>query len=175
MKYWSAMEEIEPISNELIEQHHPHLMTVKIAFLFKQKASKKGGKLVLATASRFPEKYQCLFPSTGPEDPNSNEDPPEFAFLIEVACDQWNLATRTQRVALIDHELCHCMAEEDPETEEMIYSIVGHDFEEFESIVRRHGCWKEDLLGARSCFAAARLTKLDEIATELSGKGGAGK
>jgi hypothetical protein len=50
----------------------------------------------------------------------------------------WEHASTEQRVALIDHELCHVSPDN--------WSIMGHDLEEFVSVVRRHGLWQAGLV-----------------------------
>ena len=145
MKHWRADEDVTEIAENLIGRHHPHLADVRIGYLFREKAGKKGGKEVLGTAERFPEKMSALF--------EEDEDP---AFLITLAWDAWQRATQKQRMALIDHELSHCIMEpgEKPYDKEEP-ALVGHDFEEFTAIVQRHGVWKEDLEDARLAFVHA--------------------
>lgn len=57
-----------------------------------------------------------------------------------------------QRVALIDHELCHAAARHEASGEQMqdergryVWRTVKHDFEEFAAVIERHGCYKGDL------------------------------
>jgi hypothetical protein len=66
-----------------------------------------------------------------------------------------------QRLALLDHELCHATVRLDPNSGEPIeddrgrkvYRVRKHDIEEFEEVVRRHGTYKRDL----EVFAAGLL------------------
>lgn len=57
-----------------------------------------------------------------------------------------------QRIALIDHELCHAAMKYDkngePELDErgrQMWRTRRHDLEEFSEIAERHGCWKRDI------------------------------
>lgn len=47
--------------------------------------------------------------------------------------------------ALIDHELQHCCRGEDNNDGEPTWYIQGHDFEDFTTIIRRHGLWTDAL------------------------------
>ena len=61
--------------------------------------------------------------------------------------------TDRQRAAILDHELCHFAAKRDKKSGEIVedekgrtvYRIVKHDIEEFQAVVRRHGCWHGQL------------------------------
>lgn len=63
--------------------------------------------------------------------------------------------------ALLDHELCHAAGAYDkdgPKYDERgrrVFRVRGHDIEEFHIIVKRHGCYKQDL----EFFAEALLKK----------------
>jgi hypothetical protein len=50
-----------------------------------------------------------------------------------------------QRVALVDHELCHFGREEDDKGNRS-WVLVSHDIEEFKGIVERWGLWRPDLV-----------------------------
>jgi Putative phage metallopeptidase len=65
-------------------------------------------------------------------------------FVVEIAFDAWEVLTERQRVALVDHELCHLVIE-GTETGEIVRRIKGHDVEEFQVVAERHGAWKPDL------------------------------
>lgn len=61
--------------------------------------------------------------------------------------------TDEQRIALLDHELCHAAPMLDDRTQEQVvdergrkvWRMVKHDIEEFGAIVQRHGLYKADL------------------------------
>jgi hypothetical protein len=73
---------------------------------------------------------------------SANEDLEPRMFWVEVARDAWDAYTDFQRVALLDHELCHCGVEEDEEgTKKM--KLIPHDIEDFEAIATRYGEWDE--------------------------------
>ena len=171
MMYWVANEAM-PIAEDLIRQHHTHLASAKIGYLFREKAAKRGGKVVLGTASKFPSKYQAFF-DQAKAGMTTDPDHEDYIFLIELAWDQWQLLPDVKRRALLDHELSHCWGEEAEEAEkapdpvdgqkqtvegkggEMKWSILYHDFEEFGDVIRRNGLWRDELVDAKRIFANA--------------------
>lgn len=60
----------------------------------------------------------------------------DYDFVIWVALDWWNRFKPEQKVALVDHELCHCYIDADDKPK-----ILPHDVEEFNCILERHGLW----------------------------------
>jgi len=143
-KYFRADAEVRMYVDELIREYHDHLLTAKFGLLFQEHAPKSKGKLQFASVCLFPAKFQAFFPEE------------EFDYLLTVSCDIWNRAWLEQKRAIIDHELCHCWGEEDEETGEMAWSVVGHDCEVFSSELIRHGAWHKDLELARQAFQMAR-------------------
>jgi predicted metallopeptidase len=131
VEYTRAPEEVEEIASEIIAAHHEHLEDVKIVFLMRSPTPRRGGRVVLGSASKASAKHRAL----------AGEN---YRFIIELAADEWNDLTPEQKRALVDHELCHCCRVEDDKGE-IVYSIRGHDVEEFQEIVERHGAWTEDL------------------------------
>lgn len=126
LTFWDAGE-VEEIAERLIPFFHPHLEEgSRIRYLFRSKHAKRNLCEVWGAAS-------CL---TGRMAFLAGAD-----FLIEIAHDIWEVLEEAQRIALIDHELCHCAWDE----VDGAPSIRGHDLEEFEEIVERHGMWRESL------------------------------
>lgn len=128
MRYEQGTEELKPIADELIKLHHHHLLTARFAFLWREKAQKSKGKVKVAYVERFPAKFRPFFPGE------------EFDYLMTVAVDTWNPMPEAERIATIDHELCHCVAEEG-EDGELDFGTVGHDIEEHEAVIERHGLY----------------------------------
>jgi hypothetical protein len=78
----------------------------------------------------------------------------DYDFVIVLNKEFWEDPEfdRAKKLALLDHEMCHAARALDSEGEPMIDSkqrpvwrVRGHDVEEFEEIVARHGVWKRDL------------------------------
>ncbi|NOT09271.1 MAG: hypothetical protein HOP28_13835 [Gemmatimonadales bacterium] len=75
-------------------------------------------------------------------------------FLLVFNWTAWRTLTPVQRVALVDHELTHCVVDSEKDRA----TLVSHDIEEFGSIVRRYGFWLPDLEDFSKVVAATQLT-----------------
>lgn len=126
-KFWRAGDEVVDLATDIIENHHPHLIGVDILYLFREKASKRKGKLTAGKASKMSAKERAIAQH-------------EYPFKIVFAFDLWTLQNEAWRRALIDHELCHLGG-----NAEDGWEIVPHDLEEFAQIVERHGLWNQDV------------------------------
>ena len=116
---------------KLVAQNHPDLIldSENIVVLFREKAGKSGGKVVYGT----PRKVTPLMSAIAGED---------YKWILEVAADKWqNDLTAKQREALLDHLLCACRAEEDPESGEVKRSVAKPDIQAFRENVERYGMW----------------------------------
>lgn len=113
------------IGRILTRVFHPALADRPIGFLWKQDLSHRGAP-ALATASKVSGKLRFY----------SGKD-----FLIVVNHSTWRDLDVAARIALLDHELCHCAL--NPET--LAPVIVPHDIEEFDRIVKRWGLWDRRL------------------------------
>lgn len=142
MTSYRPASEVARIATDLIAKHHEHLGDVEaeMQFVFRDKASKKGGRVVLGAARKVSGLNAWLATD---QDEAYDEDAPGF-FVIEIAEDEWQRLSDKQRVALVDHELSHCVIEWDDDGVPTL-KIRSHDLEEFTTIVKRHGLWKEDL------------------------------
>lgn len=157
--------EVETIANELIPQHHKHLIDfqVKLRYVFVSKTPKTKGKEIWGTCRKISGLNAYL-------EGGSKDDEPFF--VITISEPVWEVLPHDKRVALVDHELCHAWAEvkqakdeadadADAEIEQdnpVKLSVKPHDLEEFSCIVRRHGLWREDI----EDFVNAALGKKQE-------------
>lgn len=142
---------VQRIAEDLIREHHDHLADVRIEYAFRDKAAKKAGKTVFGTARKVGGLNAFLATDT---DETGSDEVDDF-FVIEIAEDTWRILDQFQRVALVDHELCHCVIEHDEETGEPKLKLKGHDLEEFRSIVDRHGLWEPELVSMADSMAKA--------------------
>jgi predicted metallopeptidase len=142
MEYRKAPE-VEEIGRELIEEHHPHLLGVRVEFLFMSKTPKSKGRDVWGRAKKISglNAFLALGPNVLPE---TYEDQPFDLFVIEISEEVWDRLRSKGRRALVDHELSHCQIVEDEEGRVNL-AVVGHDVTEFEAVIRRNGLWREDL------------------------------
>lgn len=128
---WEAGKDIWEVVQDLISKYHPNLALVdkEIAIIFKEKASKTGGQVVLGKSSRAPGVLKLLGKA-------------EYKFIIEIAGDQWLTLADNQRTALLDHLLCACKVEEDEKTGEIKCSIAAPEVSFFWKELERNGDWR---------------------------------
>lgn len=127
-KYWPA-ENAKTLGEELIPKYHPHLSEATIVYVFIEKMKSKGrdtlGKMKAASAM---------------EDYFGDVD---YVMIINDA--RWGGLSVDQKIALVDHELCHAVRKIHEKTGEASFSVRGHDVEEFREIVARRGLWEPSL------------------------------
>lgn len=142
---FSDAPEVSEIARRLCEEHHPHVLRHRLECIFRSRHQKKLRSQVWATARvvRGREAFLATSPDRRAEIADElGEDWPLDFFLIEVALDIWETLNDREKVALIDHELCHLTeTDEDPP----LPSSRGHDLEEFAAVVDRHGLWEPSL------------------------------
>ncbi|MFA5132705.1 MAG: putative metallopeptidase [Candidatus Paceibacterota bacterium] len=135
---------VAEIAKRLIPKFHTHLVNARIAYLFKNKEIKKGGKIVIATAGKCSPKENALAKYNNGM---SDVDVEGFDFLLIVSYPVWQTLTDAQKLAVIDHELSHMLVQTDDESEDgdTKYTIIEHDVQEFCSVIERHGLYMKDL------------------------------
>jgi hypothetical protein len=131
MELWKANTEIHDQVMALIGKYHPDLALVaeEIVVIFREKASKSGGQVVLGSSKRAPAIANAL----------AGED---YKFILEIGADQWeNELTARQREALLDHLLTACRCEEDPKSGELKLTVARPDITAYRENVERYGMW----------------------------------
>lgn len=141
--------EIREIANDLIPRYHEHLelRADEIRYVFVDKASASAKGCQVFGRARKISGLNCYLSHSSPGDLNDFGDAsiPDDMFLVEIAADAWRDLDSSQRVALVDHELCHLWLEYSEFTGEPKRSILPHDVEEFGAVVARHGLWTPNL------------------------------
>ena len=128
--------------------NHNELEDAEIAYVFIPKGPKTGGRVRLGKAHKESATHQLLS---------------EMDFVIYLSKDMWDTLGPEQRMALLDHELCHCAPKLDAKTGERVgWRTKAHDVEEFAEIIERHGLWKPDLRR----FAETSVRQLPLIGAE---------
>lgn len=127
---YKAEQEVYDLMREVVANYHPDLALVvdEIAIVFKEKASKSGGKITLGKAS----KASPLFGVLGDTD---------YKFIITLAADEWANLTIRQRQALMDSMLCACRVEED-DNGTPVCGIALPDVSYFYDELDRWGDWR---------------------------------
>lgn len=164
-KYTTAPE-VEKIARKLIstvERHQP-LDEVRIDFIFIYEAPVSKGRVVLGRARKIGGLSAYLAEARPVGEPNLDgftERQPFF--VVEISFDTWQGLSDAQRVALVDHELCHCRIDYDTKTDEPKLSTVGHDVEEFACVVERHGLWSNGLTGMGRVMSEQLALAIDHL------------
>jgi hypothetical protein len=120
-----------------LRKHHPHLEAAYIVVLSGPLGVSEGCKQ-WGRARRLKKTERALLAAMEVE---RNPD-----YVIEVDTDTWEIFDMSQRLALLDHELCH-MAGRDMNEEGVLgeWKLRGHDLEEFTPVVQRHGIWRPSI------------------------------
>ena len=129
-KLWVAGEDVYETLRELIARHHPHLADIddKIAVLFKEKRSKSGDVEVTGKTTKASPQLSIL----------TKEG---LIFVITLAADYWQEISDAQRIALLDHHLYSCRAEE-KDGGMMRYYVSPPDIGFYKEELEHHGCWR---------------------------------
>jgi hypothetical protein len=137
--YWRASD-VRGIAEELIPEFHAHVRELPVRYIFKSKASKRGSRHDWAYVTKVGGLTAYLAQAHDLESITALRPPAPVAeafFLMVVSHDVWLRLDGAQRIALIDHELCHI----GPDGE-----LRPHPVEEFPEVVRRHGTkWRPSL------------------------------
>lgn len=141
--------ELEALGRAIIERddrfEHLREWQNSIAWLWKRKGGKKGGKEMLGACQ----------PLSGYAQFKAGRS--YLIWLAADACRRARMAGR-QMEACVYHQLCHLAPGEDAdEAEEMGLPapspvIVGHDYEGFLDELRAFGAWRPDLEEAEGAF-----------------------
>lgn len=133
---------VERIAGALIAKHHHHLDDVRIEYVFRSEHTNSNGKAVMGKARKISGLNAYLSQPLDPDETPAGDEVDYF--VIEIAEDIWAVLDAGQRIALVDHELCHCTTEFNDQGD-LVLKIKAHDLEEFRAVVDRHGLWQPDL------------------------------
>lgn len=122
---WKDAPEVKAVVKELINEHHGRLLTAKIKSLFREGAWSSQRKETWAKVYKVTSRDKHL---TG------------YDFYLAVNQEVWEHLDTPARIALIDHELCHCDRDDDSGK----WCTYGHDLEDFIAVVARHGAWTDE-------------------------------
>jgi hypothetical protein len=126
------------ILDALVSDHHTDLAQAKIAVAWQLdvKADRDGHMLLgrCRKATDLDREFR------------------EFDLVIMLNAQAWKELEPKQRLALVDHELCHATVATDKngeniadERDRLCYRLKRHDLEEFTAVVKRHGLYLSDV------------------------------
>lgn len=160
--FWLAPE-VAKVAQPLIRAHHAHLQGFRVEFVFSREQQSLHNAPALASASLW--RGLKAFLASNPDAPSDTiELFPESVgedhdfFVIRVWHDGWRQLNAKEKKYLVDHELCHCGAEEkDGKTK---LKIIPHDLEDFQACVERHGLvWQSVRAFAKSIEKGKKVDK----------------
>jgi hypothetical protein len=131
--------EARRLATKLIEQYHKLLRNATILYLFSDQKPTKAGRPIMARTKKTSPLERFLGQSF------SEGDDAGVDYVVIFYAEEWGKLTPAQRLALVDHELCHMTVEYDEDTDEPSWGLQGHDLEEFRAVVQRHGLWQPDI------------------------------
>ena len=131
MNIWLASDEIHEKVKEVVLKYHNDLVIVsdEIAVLFREKAAKSGGEVLLGRTKKAPQIANILGGT-------------EWKFIIELAADEWVKLKDSQQLALLDHHLCACGVDEDEKDGTIKCFVKSPDYMAFHDNVKRYGHWR---------------------------------
>ncbi|MEN6537360.1 MAG: putative metallopeptidase [Bryobacteraceae bacterium] len=150
-----APSEVVGIAEQVIDEHHEPLREVPVVIYMTDTAKTIHGRPALAYARKLTnhERFYLAkrteeglyIPNAGSGFCENEEGYSELmdGFAICIHDEAWADLSEHHRVALMDHELCHCEVET-VETEfgfKLVCKMKGHDVEEFYEVIERHGDW----------------------------------
>ena len=118
---------VQDVARKVIAKWHTDLDNPKILYLIDVETMKSRGFETLAKIRKATPVESHL---------NGGLD-----LVLIVSGPIWKAMTDEQKLALIDHELCHVELTSPESGEPGAYLLRGHDIEEFNVIVKRHGEW----------------------------------
>lgn len=134
----------------------------RIDWLLKRDEKTRGGRHILGTA-HMPKVQGDLNPCFRWMLAKTFNRDPDFLIVLDKA--YWVEATPRLREILVYHELSHCIHKRDrfgdklfDSDERPVWTLRGHDVEEFTAVVRRYGAWNDDI----KTFCAAIIAHAEE-------------
>jgi len=143
--------------DDLVAQHHDDLREARVVLSWCTSWKVNvDGQVVLGQCRRASDLDLELIP---------------YDFIILLSREFWESfsVTFAQRLALLDHELCHAAVKHDADGEPVedqrgrkVWRTRKHVIEEFPEVVERHGCYKHDLETFAQALARHRPQKIQE-------------
>lgn len=147
-------DDVEAIAARVLAMpEHEHLVDhdVPIGWLMRNDPKHKGNKVELGSVHDVKAMFQGGFKDLGLQLLHGMLGHlPDF--LVVLNAPWWAEATPREREALVFHELAHIKQAIDrygaPRFDRdglPVFKVVGHDLEEFKSVVARYGLWSPDV------------------------------
>jgi len=177
MDMHKAGPEVMNIVNELIQEHHPHLILIQedISVVFREKAREVGGLVIAGATKKAPPLLPVL-----------TDKKFTYKFVIEIGENAWMELDERQKKALLDHHLCAMQVEENGDTGEIKCSVRPYDFSGYKQEFQRWGMWRpmddetlsiiEEMFGKKAQEVAddqgSRVSDDDDLSDVVEALGG---
>lgn len=149
--------------SEVRDKHHGDTRAARIALAWKLNTkADKDGHIVLGKCIKVSDLYR---------------EYADYDFIITLNKEFWEdlAVTKEQKIALVDHEMCHAAPDYNDETGEhkvdergrFLFRLRGHDVAEFYEIIQRNGLWKRDLTRFAEVLAEKRKSPLFGVENKL--------
>lgn len=148
---------------------HAPLAAVRIEYVFMQKNPVKNNRIVLGRVRKVGGLAAYFADDSFLEADRFLPAVPFF--VMEIAEPTWLELDDKKRRALVDHELCHCVVDDEVVDAPPKLSTRGHDLEEFIGIVNRHGLWSAGLELFTGAVAKQLTLAIDELEGFANGDG----
>jgi hypothetical protein len=123
-----APKDVVDLAEQVRKKHHPDLEGAKIGYVMLPGRPSNKGKTILGRCKKI-GRGEALFC--------------EVDFIVGFPKDSWDTLDDRQKIAVADHELCHCGNKLDKDGKAR-WCIIPHDVEEFSLVVKRHGLYLGD-------------------------------
>lgn len=156
-KYYKPTSDVIDLVESTLRRYHGHLEDCNIGILFRDEAPANGANFTLGMTKKVSDEARAAGL--------------DYHFIIWFAEDCWGRLTPSQREALVDHELMHCIWDENKKKS----AIRQHDFEEFNAIIARHGLWWPGAQETRQALTGltmplfGRMGKVEGVTLTASG------
>jgi hypothetical protein len=131
-----AADDPRVVATDLIDEHHEHLQTAKILWLFTTSKRTRGNRVVLGTSARTTALTRYL---------SARADKQAADFIVLIEEKRWQIMLATQRQAFVDSLLCRMEQREtiNKRSGKITHTwvTVAPDVEEFSDVILRHGLW----------------------------------
>jgi len=132
------------IVKRLIAECHGHLAMCRILVVWRRDAKKRKERRILAFVTKTQPYVRLLanahaHAAAELHGESSAHVPVDPQIILDIALEQWLEASDAEKLALIDHELCHIVLKNGD------FQLEDHDIQEFSAVVGRRGAYRDDL------------------------------
>ena len=141
-------EDIKKLMHRLVSTRHPDLVNCKIMPVWKNREMKNKGSTVAAKIQKLNDCIRSFA---------------DYHFIIVISSPTWQRLNDTQRMAVLDHEMCHVFYDDEDKAGNPTYSLISHDVEDFAQIIQLYGLYHNGLVE----FGNAVKTALDNLSKDV--------